>query len=1399
MKKKAAGKFVSLLAAGLMALSMIPTTALAAQPKAETVDQEWYNFRNNQENNGVTDRPTPTNDLEAAQKWAVKYGSGWSAAPTPPLILDNYLYIGVSNKVLKVDKETGEKVAESDAMAGNVGYAMNPILYADGKLFVQVGNGVIQALDYETLKCVWKTEAVGGQTISPISYTQVDGKGYIYTGTWSGESRDGTFFCISTDDEGVVDGVKETEWRFVPSGSTLENDPDVKYDPDLYETLNDEDSVAARGFYWAGAYATENYVAVGSDDGTREGDYTANGVFYTLNPTTGDIIDKISGIKGDIRTTTVYDNGHLYFSTKGGLLYKVDVDENGKLSNESCIDLGGMTTAAPLVYKNKIYIGVAGEGGQFDPDGGHSFAVVSNEGNLTEDSLMYELPIQGYPQAAALLSTANEDVDYDGDGKADGRVYIYFTYNATPGGIYYTYDTPDQKDAATESRELFVPAKEQQQYCISTICADRDGTLYYKNDSCYLMAVETNEAYLNDITLQDADGKEGSWDSAFDPRSSAYTVTMPSGTEKAKLHLDLIDGSIAVVNGENYTDNMEIALAEEETEIAISVSKGEDSRTYTLTVRRESAIATLSGLRVNNSNSASSGDQITLSPEFAAGTYDYVADITEFQGNTSSKFWNVWPTLTDEKSSIKVYPVENIKESKIEEDGTIERINPGRYAIYPADTEKTMKIRIEVTSENGEVTQDYNLTLLKKVDVASVSLSETEHTMYLDEEPLQLTATVLPEDASYKTVKWYSSDDEVVSVDENGLVTAKKAGTATITVITDDKSMNASCKLTVRDKNHPDGYIYMDVEKATIGQGYLIKPQKVPFWEGESLADVMPRFFDANNMEEKANESGYGYYLEAINDTTGSLTADFPAYIKDAAGSSLEDKRSDSWLGEFDYSSSSGWVFKADNVHSPVGASGVTLKDNMTVRWAFTVLGYGSDCWDTGYGDPYVPEDTNRDQMTRYIADFNALEEKDALLGNNTKMKELYETLIKAGTDYTYTQQEIDDTLNQVKLAQAAAEVDIQIAGLGDVTLESKEAIDAAKSAYNGLTAEQKGYVTKLDTLEAAEKTYAELKEAAEQEAADKAAAAAVDKKIEAIGEVSLESKAAIDEARSAYNGLTEEQKGYVTKLDTLEAAETVYAELVEEAEEQEATDKAAAAAVDKKIEAIGEVSLESKADIDIARTAYDGLTKEQKGYVTKLDTLEAAEAAYAELVEEAAEQEKVDKAAAAAVDKKIEAIGEVSLESKEAIDAAKIAYNGLTEEQKGYVTKLDTLEAAEKTYAELKEAAEQEAADKAAAAAVDKKIEAIGEVSLESKETIDEARSAYNGLTEEQKGYVTKLDILEAAEKTYAELKEAAKQEAADKAAAAAVDKKIEAIGEVSLESKEAIDEARSAYNGLT
>ena len=64
---------------------------------------------------------------------------------------------------------------------------------------------------------------------------------------------------------------------------------------------------------------------------------------------------------------------------------------------------------------------------------------------------------------------------------------------------------------------------------------------------------------------------------------------------------------------------------------------------------------------------------------------------------------------------------------------------------------------------------------------------------------LQLTATVLPEEASYKMVKWTSSDESVARVDEQGQVTALDVGTATITATTiDGSNLSASCQVKVK-------------------------------------------------------------------------------------------------------------------------------------------------------------------------------------------------------------------------------------------------------------------------------------------------------------------------------------------------------------------------------------------------------------------------------------------------------------------------------------------------------------------------------------------------------------------------------------------------------------------------
>ena len=65
---------------------------------------------------------------------------------------------------------------------------------------------------------------------------------------------------------------------------------------------------------------------------------------------------------------------------------------------------------------------------------------------------------------------------------------------------------------------------------------------------------------------------------------------------------------------------------------------------------------------------------------------------------------------------------------------------------------------------------------------------------------LQLTATVTPGNATKKEVKWSTSNKNVAMVSPSGLVTAKSAGTATITCTAQDGSgVKATCKITVKN------------------------------------------------------------------------------------------------------------------------------------------------------------------------------------------------------------------------------------------------------------------------------------------------------------------------------------------------------------------------------------------------------------------------------------------------------------------------------------------------------------------------------------------------------------------------------------------------------------------------
>ena len=106
---------------------------------------------------------------------------------------------------------------------------------------------------------------------------------------------------------------------------------------------------------------------------------------------------------------------------------------------------------------------------------------------------------------------------------------------------------------------------------------------------------------------------------------------------------------------------------------------------------------------------------------------------------------------------------------------------------------------ITATSEDGtKITAKCALTV-KKIMVSSVTLDKTKATINVGDQ-LQLTGTVLPSNATDKSLSWYTTNTSVATVDGTGLVTAKKKGSCNINVWANDGSKKyATCEITVEN------------------------------------------------------------------------------------------------------------------------------------------------------------------------------------------------------------------------------------------------------------------------------------------------------------------------------------------------------------------------------------------------------------------------------------------------------------------------------------------------------------------------------------------------------------------------------------------------------------------------
>ena len=680
-------------------------------------ESTWPNFRGSNANNAIVNYMTPVSGDNTALKWSSKQGSGYTDNVGQPLLIGDYVYTTSASEVLQINKATGT-VEKRCTLRGSTGWNTVSPAYGTigetgnkkGVVFISLMGGQMQAVEAATMKSLWISDsACSGQNQCPVVYD--DQTQLVYTGYWSSESAVSSYVCF----DGNTGNIK---WKIDHKG----------------------------GFYWAGGLLYNDYLIVGSDNGddgssgnSQNSDYDLS-TLYVINKQTGEIIDSQKTLVGDQRGGIVNCNGILYFTTKAGYLYKAEVNQDGKIKKLEGKEYvrGLQSTSTPVVYHDRVYFGL----GAGYANTGRQFVLIAKADTLEE---IYRAPMKGYPQGSGLLSTA-----YEGE---DGTAYIYFTYNRPPGGVTLLKDKPGQENPVVE--ELYIPEEEKQQYCLSSIISDTDGTLYYINDSGNLFALEKNEAFLNNITLVDnmqnsvqlRKSKGDASSSGFSGGYLNYYAVTDKSATSVTFTFEKPEGTEISVNEEKISNNTtNINLENEQEEVSIKVTKGTFTRTYKITIKKASIDTSLSilGLAAGSNvrdyspetvKNASAKDCGLMEPNLSAEVFDYTIGRI-YYGNTSSPLrLDVRPNSSGAIFSLKAEDRTQIKyaDSVLNEDniflkvrrewqdewtnnyGVKDEVNTATwyYQFSPAENmiEGDIKLILTVTAEDGKTANDYNITV----------------------------------------------------------------------------------------------------------------------------------------------------------------------------------------------------------------------------------------------------------------------------------------------------------------------------------------------------------------------------------------------------------------------------------------------------------------------------------------------------------------------------------------------------------------------------------------------------------------------------------------------------------------------------------------------------------------
>ncbi|MBQ8965573.1 PQQ-binding-like beta-propeller repeat protein [Ruminococcus sp.] len=408
---------------------------------------------------------------KSALIWATQIGEDkltWSDAPTGfNAAHPDYIYICTANKICKVSKATGE-VLTTAKMAGQATYATKGPAYSDGKVFMALDNGTVQAFDSETLESLWIYHNKNGGSPT-CDIVCLDGK--VFTGFWNGEEVDADYVCLDpTDlDEAVTDEETSADWELTNCG----------------------------GYYWTTVAALDDdTLAIGCENGiTGQLGSPERNEIYFVNRHTGEYITRFGLGSDDIRSKLVLNGDRVYYTDKAGHIISTNTEEGNAYDVAKVLGLEGYTcTSTPIVAGDRVYITLNAPGWN---NYNGSLIVVLYKYYYSDGSFDFRIAYTLETAAACQAEGAFVGVD------SEGYNVIYYVENGENGNIRILRDKDGMTEPLAVSEETddegnvhkcapiaFKPTAEFAQYCSVDPYYDAErNCIYVRNDSFNLMCI----------------------------------------------------------------------------------------------------------------------------------------------------------------------------------------------------------------------------------------------------------------------------------------------------------------------------------------------------------------------------------------------------------------------------------------------------------------------------------------------------------------------------------------------------------------------------------------------------------------------------------------------------------------------------------------------------------------------------------------------------------------------------------------------------------------------------------------------------------------------------------------------------------------------------------------------